>query len=96
MTDGYAKQMKLRYADTYRVCDADLPAQAEAIYERATKTVRCVSCSSAEHSARSTAATRGVEVLWPKRLYRRLAGDGPHSAGVIGLHERLATALPPV
>ena len=35
--------MKLRYAGTCRVCEAELPARAEAIYERETKTVRCVS-----------------------------------------------------
>ncbi|KRE63718.1 NERD domain protein [Nostocoides sp. Soil756] len=34
--------MRLRYAGTCRVCAAALPAQAEAIYERSTKTVRCV------------------------------------------------------
>ena len=35
--------MKLRYAGTCRVCEAELPARSEAIYERDTKTVRCVS-----------------------------------------------------
>ncbi|MEQ6901768.1 nuclease-related domain-containing protein [Nocardioides sp. YIM 152588] len=39
------KRMKLRYAGACRLCGADLPARAEAIYERATKTVRCVDCS---------------------------------------------------
>jgi hypothetical protein len=37
------KRMRLRYAGTCRVCDADLPARTEAIYERASKTVRCAS-----------------------------------------------------
>ena len=37
------KRMRLRYAGTCRVCGVQLPARAEAIYERATKTVRCVS-----------------------------------------------------
>lgn len=41
MTD---KRMKLRYAGTCRICGTDLPASAEAIYERATKTVRCIEC----------------------------------------------------
>ncbi len=36
------KQMKLRYAGRCRVCGRELPARAEAIYERATKTVRCL------------------------------------------------------
>jgi hypothetical protein len=39
------KQMKLRYAGTCRLCSADLPAGTEAIYERSTKTVRCLDCS---------------------------------------------------
>ncbi|QCX29306.1 NERD domain-containing protein [Nocardioides jishulii] len=34
--------MKLRYAGVCRVCSADLPAKTPAIYERSTKTVRCV------------------------------------------------------
>jgi nuclease-like protein len=33
--------MRLRYAGTCRVCGAELPASAEAIYERTTTTVRC-------------------------------------------------------
>lgn len=35
--------MRLRSAGTCRVCGSQLPARAEAIYERATRTVRCVS-----------------------------------------------------
>jgi len=34
--------MRLRYAGTCRICGVELPARAEAIYERATKTVRCL------------------------------------------------------
>lgn len=34
--------MRLRYAGTCRVCDAALPAKTEAVYERVTKTVRCL------------------------------------------------------
>lgn len=34
--------MRLRYAGTCRVCGAALPAKAEAVYERATKTVQCI------------------------------------------------------
>lgn len=37
------KRMRLRYAGTCRVCGSELPARAEAIYERVTRTVRCVS-----------------------------------------------------
>lgn len=42
------KGMKLRYAGVCRLCGTDLPARAEAVYERATKTVRCVECPSDE------------------------------------------------
>lgn len=35
--------MRLRYAGACRVCRLELPAGSEAIYERATRTVRCVS-----------------------------------------------------
>ncbi|GAA1449755.1 hypothetical protein GCM10009641_80730 [Mycobacterium cookii] len=39
------KQMLLRYAGVCRVCEAELAARAEAVYERSTKTVRCLDCS---------------------------------------------------
>lgn len=39
-------------------------------------------------------ASRGVEVLWPKKLFPRLAADGPHTGQVDGLLEHLATTLP--
>lgn len=38
---------------------------------------------------------RGVDVLWPKRLYPRLAAEGPHESFVAEVHARLAEALPP-
>ncbi len=38
------KRMKLRYAGSCRVCGTPLPAREEAIYERTTKTVRCLAC----------------------------------------------------
>lgn len=34
--------MRLRYSGTCRVCSVELPAKAEAIYERSSKTVRCL------------------------------------------------------
>lgn len=37
------KRMRLRYAGTCRVCDVELSARTEAIYERSSKTVRCLS-----------------------------------------------------
>lgn len=40
--------------------------------------------------------TRGVEVMWPKKLYPKLHEPGPIDHGDIDdLHRRLGTALPP-
>ena len=40
--------------------------------------------------------SRGVDVLWPKKLYPRLTADGPVGIEtVIELHRALAAALPP-
>lgn len=39
--------MRLRYAGTCRLCANELPAKTEAIWERATKTIRCVECGPA-------------------------------------------------
>ena len=41
------KRMKLRYAGVCRLCGTELPARADAIYERKTKSVRCVACPTA-------------------------------------------------
>ena len=38
------KRMKLRNAGPCRVCGTELPAKSDAMYERVTRTVRCVSC----------------------------------------------------
>lgn len=43
-TQGSDKRMKLRYAGVCRRCETELPARADAIYDRATKAVRCVEC----------------------------------------------------
>lgn len=54
--------MRLRYAGVCRVCGIELPAKTEAIYERLTKSVRCVG-----HDVRSPAAEaqRVAEVVAP-------------------------------
>jgi hypothetical protein len=40
--------------------------------------------------------SRGVEVLWPKKLYPKLKADGPVGIEtVIEIHRALASALPP-
>ena len=40
-------------------------------------------------------ATRGVEVLWPKKLYPLLAAPTPSQVDLDALHRALAAALPP-
>jgi hypothetical protein len=42
-----------------------------------------------------TFTTRGVQALWPMKLYPQLEAEGPVTADVIGwIHRRLAQALP--
>lgn len=60
------KRMKLRYAGVCRLCSRDLPAREEAIYERSTKTVRCVECLPATgvvESLHDQAEPRSVAVI---------------------------------
>lgn len=45
-SQGSDKRMKLRYAGVCRLCGTGLPAKHEAVYERATTTVRCLECPS--------------------------------------------------
>jgi hypothetical protein len=52
--------MRLRYAGACRICGADLPANAEAIYERSSKTVRCV-----VHDGREDDSKQDVEPIDP-------------------------------
>lgn len=41
-------------------------------------------------------STRGVEALWPKKLYSKLRADGPLPiAALDDIHRRLASSLPP-
>ncbi len=42
--------MRLRYAGVCRLCGSELSARGEAIYERITKTVRCIECPSESFS----------------------------------------------
>ncbi|GAA1098250.1 hypothetical protein GCM10009668_14590 [Nocardioides dubius] len=47
MPQSGEKRMRLRYDGVCRLCGASLPAGVEAVYERATKTVRCLECAPA-------------------------------------------------
>lgn len=52
--------MRLRYPGSCRVCGLQLPARAEAVYERTTKTVRCIS-----HDESSPVETSAASVVDP-------------------------------
>lgn len=56
--------MRLRYAGTCWVCGSELPARAEAIYERASKTVRCL--SHVESASRTVPSTDGRDCIVPQ------------------------------
>jgi hypothetical protein len=43
--------MRLRYSGRCRVCSVELPAKAEAIYERSSKTVRCITHDTASDAS---------------------------------------------
>ena len=64
--------MRLRYAGTCRLCGADLPARAEAIYERTTKTVRCLAHADAVGPVvASTESEAPIDVGTPGASARR-------------------------
>ncbi len=126
--------MRLRYPGTCRVCGVGLAAGADAIYERTSKTFRCIShdviapvppAPSRSLTQRpyvvrqhlegdvpvhgvlcfieadwpllgGTSTTRGVQSLWPKKLYPRLQAEGPLTEQLISeIHRQLAHALRP-
>jgi hypothetical protein len=65
------KRMRLRYAGACRVCGADLPARADAIYERSSKTVRCLMHVEADDTAAVEVATDPIDVGTPGASARR-------------------------
>jgi hypothetical protein len=71
-TDGISdKQMKLRYAGVCRLCGEAIPAGADAIYERSTKTVRCITCSPSSAAVTHTSSESGVAGSSARREYER-------------------------
>ena len=63
------KRMRLRYAGTCRVCGVELPATADAIYERSSKTIRCVTHD--RSADESPASVESVETGTPGASARR-------------------------
>lgn len=76
------KRMNLRYAGVCRLCGTDLPARAEAIYERASKTVRCVECPTEVSANIETGTETAVVEVEPASL--AAVGEG----GVAGSSAR--------
>ena len=63
------KRMRLRYSGTCRVCSVELPAKAEAIYERSSKTVRCITHDTASDA--SPGVSKAVDAGSPGASARR-------------------------
>lgn len=69
------KQLRLRYAGTCRLCGLELAARTVAVYERASKTVRCVGCSE-DTTAEPLVVDPGTPGASARREYlRRRAKD---------------------
>src|SRR4051794_38652511 len=69
------KKMRLRYSGTCRVCGGELRAGAEAIYERMTRTVRCLS-----HDVGAPCVVPVVDVVEALRLEVVESGSAGASA----------------
>lgn len=66
--------MRLRYAGACRLCGSELPARTEAIYERSTRTVRCLTCPTADAATATdeeVAINPGVPGGSARREYER-------------------------
>ncbi|UFU01864.1 NERD domain-containing protein [Ruania suaedae] len=77
-TKFVGERMKLRYAGRCRLCGSELPARADAIYERANKTVRCVACPAGTPVAESVDEAESASI----------AVVSPDDAGVAGSSAR--------
>jgi hypothetical protein len=69
------KRMALRYAGTCRVCGTEIPARTQAIYERSTKTVRCLT-----HEGPATSQADDEELAAPVVAAAPAAGTPGGSA----------------
>jgi len=77
--------MKLRYAGTCRLCGAELSAGIPAIYERASRTVRCVECGTDNTPAVGTAGASARREYERRRERReqRIRENHPKIGGLI-------------
>lgn len=83
------KRMRLRNAGTCRLCGASLEAHAVAVYERVTRTVRCLSClaMSQEPSDAVEARPAGVDKAPPMRAADTKPAPIPGAAGASARRE---------
>jgi hypothetical protein len=88
-TDAVAatdKTMRLRYAGSCRLCGTQLAAGETAVYERATKTVRCVQCPQADATLPGSAILTDV----PAPAAAPVIESGVAGASAKREHERRA------
>lgn len=80
------KRMRLRYAGTCRLCARELSAGEEAVYERRSKTVRCVDCAvgttKSDPGSAGASARREYERRRDNRE-QRIRSDHPKLGGLI-------------
>ncbi|WP_169164151.1 nuclease-related domain-containing protein [Cellulomonas taurus] len=70
MSNDTEKTMRLRYAGRCRLCAAELTAGTTAVYDRASKTVRCVACCQGEATTVAPVDT-GIAGASAAREYQR-------------------------
>jgi hypothetical protein len=80
------KRMRLRYAGTCRLCAGELSAGADAIYERISKTVRCVDCAAGATDSDPGSAGASARREYERRRdnrEQRIRADHPKLGGLI-------------
>ncbi|GAA1970495.1 hypothetical protein GCM10009776_36930 [Microbacterium deminutum] len=78
--------MRLRYAGACRLCDEPLAAGSEAVYERDTKTVRCVECPTPSAEPVGDVAGGSARREYERRKQgreQRIRADHPKLGGLI-------------
>lgn len=77
------KRMKLRYAGTCRLCGTELPAGTDAVYERTSKTVRCLDCAADDAPDVAGASARREYERRRDSREQRIRTDHPKLGGLI-------------
>lgn len=80
------KRMRLRYAGTCRVCGSALDGGTDAVYERSSKSVRCIECIPADSAPRAGAAGSSARREYERRRdlrEQRIRESHPKLGGLI-------------